>query len=123
MTDRPVPTAEIDVALAPRPSELRMRERRDFRLDIVVTNRGDLPIDAPLDRARLSVDGEYSVYFSFTVTNGIREPGEFRVAPGESLTTSWPRMGPHLFDRPGDHTLVLTLDDATSAPTTVRVRR
>ena len=110
------------LSLVPRPTELRMGDRSRFVLDVVVTNRGTTSMDPSLDRARLTVDGEDSVYFALAMGNGIREPTQL-LAPSETATTSWPGMGKVLFPRPGEYTLVLSLGDASAPPVQVRVRR
>ena len=114
--------AAFELSLVPRPPDLRMRDRSSFLLDIVVTNRGTTPFDPSLDRARLAVNGEDSVYFALAMGNGIREPTQL-LAPSETATTSWPGMGKVLFPRPGEYTLVLSLGDASAPPAQVRVRR
>lgn len=99
-----------------------MRDRRSFVLDIVVSNPGPTAIDPSLDDARLSINGEDSAYFSLAKGNRIHYVSQ-ALAPSHSVTTSWPGMGPILFPRPGEYTLVLSLDDASSPPVMVHVRR
>jgi hypothetical protein len=112
----------LELAVVPRPGELRMRDRGGFVLDTVVTNLGDEPVEPQWWLVRLAVDGEDSVRFAFTVANGVRERRP-PLAPGESATTSWPGLGRSLLERPGEHTLVLSLGDSVSPPAVVRVRR
>ncbi|HET9646711.1 MAG TPA: hypothetical protein VFP34_00580 [Microlunatus sp.] len=121
MSDPSRPTA-IELALVPRPAELRMHERRRFLLDLVVTNRGDEPIDPSLDGARLSINGEDSVYFALALSNGIRDRSR-RLLPSQTATNTWPNMGRSLFPRPGDYTLELSLGEVTAPAVLVRVRR
>jgi hypothetical protein len=115
-------TEVLKLALIPRPSELRMHERRAFLLDIVVSNSGPTTIDPSLSRARLSINGEDSIYFALAMSNRRHYPSQ-PLAPSQSETTSWPGMGRTLFPRPGEYTLVLSLGDVSSAPVVVRVRR
>ena len=117
------PLPEIAVALVPRPAELTWRRLRDFVLEMVVTNRGPQPIPDALESARLLVNGEDSIHFAFSVGNGIREYGQYRVPPGETRAFSWPGLGPGLFDRRGHYTLVLVIQGVASPPVRVSVRR
>jgi hypothetical protein len=115
-------TKMLELALLPRPSELRMRDRRTFLLDIVVSNPGPTAIDPSLNNARLSINGEDSVYFALTMSNRIHYVSQ-PLAPSHSETTSWPGMGRTLFPRPGEYTLVLSLGDVSAPPVIVHVRR
>jgi hypothetical protein len=99
-----------------------MRDRRKLVLDIVVSNPGPRPIDPSLDNARLSINGEDSVYFALAMSNRIHYPSQ-PLAPSDSETTSWPGMGRTLFPRPGEYTLELFLGDVSAPPVVVRVRR
>jgi len=114
-------TKGLELALLPRPSELRMRDRGAFLLDIVVSNRGPTAIDPSLNDARLSINGEDSVYFALAMSNRIHCSSQ--LASSHSETTSWPGMGRILFPRPGEYTLVLSLGDVSAPPVVVRVRR
>lgn len=113
----------LEITLVPRPVEMPRRRLKDFVLDIVVRNLGSEPIPDALEAARLLVNGEDSIHFAFSVNNGIREPDQYRVDPGQTKTISWPGLGPGLFDGRGDYTLVLIIGDVASAPVQVSVRR
>lgn len=122
MTDPAEAPEGMELRLAVRPPEPRMRERRKLLVDLVVTNHGSTPIDPSLDDARLSVNGEDSVYFALAMSNGVRDRS-LRLAPSDTLTTTWPGMGRILFPRPGEYTLVLTLGTLAAPPVLVRVTR
>jgi hypothetical protein len=119
--ERPM-TDLLKLTVVPRPSELPMRDRGTFLLDIVVSNPGPTAIDPSLKAARLSINGEDSVYFALTMGNRVHYPSK-PLAPSHSETTSWPGMGPTLFPRPGSYTLVLSLGEVSAPPVVVRLRR
>src|SRR5215213_4292433 len=98
----------LQLALVPRPSELSMRDRGTFLLDIVVSNHGSIAIDPSLKHARLSINGQDSVYFALAMSNRVHYPSQ-PLAPSQSERTSWPSMGRTLFPKPGNYTLVLSL--------------
>lgn len=111
----------VELTLLARPLELSMSTRGEFEIGISATNRGTTTIDPALYRTRLLINDEDSLPFSDAIGNGVREREWFELAPGETVSMSWPSMGEIFFPVPGTYTLKLNLGGVESEPVAIRV--
>lgn len=97
----------IEVQLGANPLSVPMSDIEAFKISISATNQGDETIDPELHRARLSVNGQDSIDWSLTISNGRREEKWFALPPGETVSMEWSSMGQFLFPTPGEYALEL----------------
>jgi hypothetical protein len=116
-----VKPAIIEVRLTAEPQQFNMRERKDFKISIAATNRGDEVKDPELYRARLFINNRDSLVWADTISNGKREAKWFALPPGETVSMTWSSLGESLFPNPGTFKLVLRLCDTELAPIEVKV--
>ncbi|MGH2732934.1 MAG: hypothetical protein ACRDJG_08365 [Actinomycetota bacterium] len=109
-------TRAIGVKLTAEPLRLTMEERKDFKISIAATNRGDETVDPELHRAQLLINGEDSNVWGLAIANGKREAKWFALPPGETVSMTWSSMGASLFPNPGTFDLVLRFQDRELAP-------
>jgi hypothetical protein len=112
----------IDVALRVEPVQLTVSERKNFKISIAATNRGDATVDPELHRAKLLVNGKESKAWSLAIGNGKRESKWFALPPGETVSMTWSSLGDSLLTGPGEFSLELLFNEAESAPIRVHVR-
>jgi hypothetical protein len=112
----------IVLRLDVEPTELAADERDRLQLTVSATNAGMEMVDPELYRTDLRVDGERSQAFALAIGNGRRPEKWFALAAGDTVSMTWGGLGPAVLPGPGDHTLVLALDDQESEPVTVTVR-
>lgn len=113
-------TGPLRVELAPHPTAFAFADRAQFILGWTVTNTSDGSLDPALDFANLRINGTASPAFANTIGNAGGEPAWYALPAGGQITRAW-RMGPQLFEKPGDYTLVLEVSGILSAPVSIRV--
>jgi hypothetical protein len=116
-------THPVTVELRAEPLRLTMSQRKDFKISILATNRGDGVVDPELHRAQLFVNGKQSRVWRSAIGNGRRAPEWFALPPGETVSMTWSSMGKSLFPNPGTFDLVLRFQDTELAPLHVEVAK
>lgn len=111
------PASSLRWELIARPMRLRMSQRARFVLRRQVTNTGTTAADAMTRSASFTVNGAPSMDLDMAFGNGARETLWAALPPGRTVFDER-EMGESLFPAPGQYTLAMTVDGATS---TVRV--
>jgi len=106
-------TSPLSIKLLASPTTISMADRAAFSIGLEVHNRGASKVDPELTNCTLSVNGKESMAWNMAVGNGAREPSWVDLAPGKTVTMSWP-LGGELFGKPGRYHLVLALGDQES---------
>ncbi len=111
----------IKLELSAKPLQIKMSERRDFKISIIATNQGDKIIDPQISRAKLFVNDKRSIVWSLAISNGKREAKWFALPPDETVSMTWSAMGESLFPKPGIFTLVLNFNEIKLNPIKIQV--
>ena len=112
----------IVLRLGVEPTDVELDQRNRVKLTVSATNAGMEMVDPELMRTQLRVNGEPSMAFAEAVANGRRPEKWFALAAGDTVSMTWSALGAFVLPGPGEHTLVLALDDQQSEPVTVTVR-
>ncbi len=111
----------IEVQLTADPVNFPISDIETFQISISATNQGADIIDPELYRARLSINGQDSLMWSDTISNGRREEKWFSLPPGETVSMSWSSIGQFLFPAPGEYTLELHYGNQVLSPVQINV--
>ncbi len=115
------PASPLVPSLEALPPAMTMAARAKFRLRWRVTNDGRETLDTKLaGSSNLLVNGAPSNQWRASVGNGAVDPEWDALRPGKTITREYD-IGEELFPAPGDYTLVLVLEHATSRPLRVHV--
>jgi len=112
---------QIDVLLEVDPIVFPISDISAFKISISATNRGTEEVDPELHQASLFINGQNSLAWSETISNGRREEKWFALPPGDSVSMSWATIGKSLFPTPGDYTLELHYGGRVMDPIQVQV--
>jgi hypothetical protein len=111
---------QLKVRVDTVPAEVTAQTLPTLTVRGMVTNVGLKPVDIQSYASDLLVDGAASMAWSMAIGNGSRDERERALPPGEMVVFQRV-MGSALFDRPGDHVLVLRVQGIDSPPFTVRL--
>jgi hypothetical protein len=112
----------IVLRLGIEPTDMELDERPQMRLTVSATNAGVEMVDPELYRTELLVDGKPSMVFAETIANGRRAEKWVALPAGDTVSMTWSGLGAFVLPGPGEHTLVLALNQQESEPVTVTVR-
>ena len=105
---------DVMLILSGDPLNFYFSERNSFKLTITAKNERDSAFNPELHFTKLIVNGEESIFWTETISNGHRESKWFFLPPGETTSMTWSTIGGQLFHEPGEYILQLQLRDIKS---------
>lgn len=107
---------ELDVA----PAQVAHASVKDVVVRLTVRNRTQRTIDPQINLSELRVDGVVSKEWNVSLMNS-GHPSKWKALPPNDSVSGAVKIGPALFTKPGDYTLVLVVMGVSSPAVSVRV--